>query len=464
MYESIIIKFQQILGQDSLITDPEQKKIYETEWRNRYSNRCLAVLFPTTTKQIQQIVVLCQEYKIGIVPQGGNTSLCAGSIPIANIRIQIILNLRKLNKFMDIDIANSSICLDAGYTLYQAQQAANKYGLYLPLSIGAEGSCQIGGNIATNAGGVHVIKYGMMRDLVLGLEAILPDGSIVNQLSSLRKNNANFDLKQLFIGSEGTLGIITKAVLKLFPQILNYVTGLIGVDNLTIATVLLGEIKQKFNLAAFEIINQTTQEIYNTQFPEQKFILSNNWLILFEIEANNMDIAEDLMDIIVQHKLDQVVIASNERERQQLWRMRENIPLAEKMAGFAIKHDISLPISKVPEFIIVNEKHILHNYPDAQIIAFGHLGDGNLHYNIQFVNMSYAELQKIEHEVSQLVYTDVHNFNGSFCAEHGIGYLKKEWFSTYYDPVSYQLASTIKKILDPYNILNPGKIFTNVRE
>lgn len=457
---TIIAKCQQIVSINMVILDQQAKKPYETEWRNRYSNQCLAVILPQTVDQIQEIILFCQEHNIALIPQGGNTSLCCGSIPIPDKNIQLILNLSKLNKVIELNVANNSITLEAGCTLHQAQQAALNQGLYFPLSIGAEGSCQIGGNIATNAGGVHVIKYGMMRDLVLGLEVVLADGSVINQLNGLRKNNTNFDLKQLFIGSEGTLGVITKATLKLYPQPQAYTTGLIGVSNLLTAVGLLNTFKHKFNIAAFEIISQPTQEIYSTHFNYPKLEIKDEWLILFEFEvSSNTGTEDEIVQILNSFNLDNAIIASNEKEREQLWQIREQIPLAEKMNGFAVKHDIALPINNIEAFIKLNQVNILAKYPDAQIIIFGHLGDGNLHYNIQFKQRSYEELQKIEHLVNDIVYTDVQDFKGSFSAEHGIGYIKKSWFAKYYDPASYKLAYAIKQLLDPKNILNPGKIF-----
>ncbi len=304
---------------------------------------------------------------------------------------------------------------------------------------------------------MHVIKYGMMRDLVLGIEAILPDGSSVNQLNGLRKNNTYFDLKQLFIGSEGTLGIITQATLKLFPQPIQYTTVLCGVANLSTACHLLRHLTKKYSICAFEIINKLTQQIYNKHFKPAELKLSAPWLILFEIESGESFDLEELTLILSEQALDlhQVIVACNEKERKSLWAIRESIPLAEKMEGLAVKHDISLPISNIETFIAHNRETILNKYPKAQIIIFGHLGDGNLHYNIQL--NSFDAL--IENDINKLVYADVYKYAGSFSAEHGIGVLKKHWMAKYYDPVSYKLALSIKQLVDPNNILNPGKIF-----
>lgn len=495
---SILYQLQQIVSPGNLITDSAKKIAFETEWRGNRFGSAIGVIFPTTVSQIQQIINLCQTHKIGLIPQGGNTSTCAGAVPLNLPVQQLIINLSKLNKILELNLQNNSICVEAGCTLQQVNAAAIEAELYFPLSIGSSGSCQIGGNIATNAGGIHVIKYGMMRNLVLGLEAVLPDGSIVNQLHSLRKNNINFDLKQLFIGSEGTLGIVTKATLKLFPQVQNYFTALLGISSITNAINLLNQLSKHYNVCAFEVINNVTQQIYNTYFANNAFAINDTWLILFELEIdNNFDLAE-LTKLIqsLEINLNKLILASNEKERNQLWSQREHIPLAEKMSGVAIKHDISLPINNIEKFIHANEKSIHAKYPDAQIIIFGHLGDGNLHYNIQpygkhsnqslnnyppdnNTSVSDTPLQTnininshlnadknnktnesdLGQDINLTVYDDVYAYGGSFSAEHGIGYLKKSWMYQYYDNVSYNLAQNIKNLIDPHNILNPGKVF-----
>ena len=450
-----------IVPKNCFLVDSIAKKPHETEWRKRYFNPSIGVIFPTSITQIQQIIKTCRDNQIGIVPQGGNTSACAGAIPIQSKTPQLILNLTKLNKVLEIDVENSSICVESGCSLYQVQKVAAKHELYFPLSMGSAGSCQIGGNIATNAGGIHVIKYGMMRELVLGIEAILPDGTIINQLKNLRKNNINFDLKQLFIGSEGTIGIITKANLKLFPKINQHVTGLIGVESILIAINMLNLLKLHYSVCAFEIINRLTQQIYNTHFSNNPFIVNDEWAVLFEIEIQNNFNLDKFNTLLKQLDIDSTkgIIASNESERQALWSFRENIPLAEKMAGIAINHDISLPISKIEAFILDNQKNNKAQYPQAQIIIFGHLGDGNLHYNIQINQCTQEKLQSFEQNINSIVYNDVARYNGSFSAEHGIGSLKKSWMIKYYDSSSYSLAKSIKKLIDPQNIFNPGKLF-----
>jgi FAD/FMN-containing dehydrogenase len=462
--QEFIAQLELIVGKSSILLRENDYRSYAADWRGRYVTKPLAVVLPSTVNQISSIVKLCQKYKVGIVPQGGNTSLCGGAVPNIpnfNSKAQIIVNLRNLNQILEINSIEQYALVEAGCILQNLQQTVLAQNLYFPLSIAAEGSCQIGGNIATNAGGIHVVKYGMMRNLVLGLEVILPDGSIVNQLNGLVKNNTNFDLKQIFIGSEGTLGIITRAKLKLYAKPSNYITCLVGIDNLTRTTYLLNQLQTKFSICAFEIIHRSAMDIYNQAYPQTKLSLTNCWIILFELEVEAEFNIDTLIHIISQKgiNLDQAVIADNHSERQRLWQIRENIPLAEKKAGFAIKHDIALPISKIDEFIKVNQDKIKKLYPEAQLIIFGHLGDGNLHYNVCFPNQDLTYLETREENINRLVYDDVYAYGGTFSAEHGIGQLKTKWFERYYDPTSYKTAQAIKQLLDPNNLLNPGKIF-----
>lgn len=455
MEQDIYAHLVAIVGPECVITEPTQQLPYLSDWRGRYFGEALAVVKPQQTSQIVELVKLCHAHNISIIPQGGNTSLCGGATPLAqSTRRQLVINLSLMNKVLAIDTENNSITAEAGCTLSQIIEQAESNNRYFPLNIAAAGSCQIGGNIATNAGGVHVVKYGMMRDMVLGLEVVLANGTILNQLNSLRKNNTYLDLKQLFIGSEGTLGIITKAVLKLYPQPIQYTTGLIGVKTIAHATWLLNQLSTHFSLCAFEVISRTTQEIYNNAFNTHKFPISDDWVILFELETDDSDKA---IDTIATYELDteQIIISDNLTTREGLWRMRENIPMAEKLHGIAIKHDISLPISKIEQFIGINQENIRKVYPEAQIIIFGHLGDGNLHYNIQLVA---AETLTHTENINKIVYGDVLRLGGSISAEHGIGQLKMAWYKNSADPVGYNLAKQIKQQLDPDNLFNPAKV------
>jgi len=449
-----------IVGNSNVLVETNSKKPFEHEWRGKFSAVALAVVFPNTVTQIQQIIKLCNSFKIHIVPQGGNTSLCAAAIPeVLNNNQEIILNLSKLNKIIKLDSLNQTLVVEAGCTLLQIQNFAKENNLYFPLSIGSEGSCQIGGNIATNAGGIHVLKYGMMRQLVMGLEVVLADGSVVQQLHELYKNNTYLDLKQVFVGSEGTLGIITKAVLKLYPQPNNYACGLIASNSINESIKIYKLLAQKYDLHAFEIINKYTQELYNEAFSNNKFPLSAEWLVLFEIIINDNYSLDSFSQDLTQFNIDleSVILASSEKERKNFWLQRENIPLAEKEHKLIIKHDISLPIGNIEQFLKLNFHHLQQSNYNFNLIIFGHLGDGNLHYNIHLnAADNYAQASQA---INEIIYQDLNSLHGSFSAEHGIGQIKKDLYKKYADPVSYNLARAIKSLLDPNKLFNPGKIF-----
>jgi FAD/FMN-containing dehydrogenase len=447
---TLLTQFQQITP-NGVISNPELKKVFESEWRGRYSHQALAVILPDNVNQIIEVVRLCNHQRIGIVPQGGNTSTTAGAIPIADIP-QIIINLQRLNHILDVDTTNSCISVEAGCTLAQVQQHSLELQQLFPLDIGSKNNCQIGGNIATNAGGINVLRYGNMRDLVLGLEVILPNGEVVNQMNMLRKNNTNFDLKQLFIGSEGTLGIITKANLKLFAPHIHQISLLIACDELTTSIELFHQLKSVHTINACEVINCVSQDIYNTYYPNQRFPLSANWLLLVEIASAELN--NDITNLLQVYRF---VVVTNKNDQELLWQARKNIAVAEKKSGLAIKHDIALPISNIANFVKHNQENIISKYPQAEFIIFGHIGDGNLHYNIKIPNTNL--LTNLEYNINQLVYQDVYLYNGTFSAEHGIGAIKKEWLVKYCDPNSYRLMRQIKSLIDPNNIFNPGKIF-----
>ena len=450
---------KQLVPPSCLILEDSHKKIFETDWRGRYSNPCMAVVMVDTITQIQQIIQWCNKFNIAIVPQGGNTSTCGSAVPAPINKPQIIINFSQFNHILEVNPLNNSMSVECGCSLKQVQQTASKYNLYFPLSIGSEDTCQIGGNIATNAGGINVLKYGTMRDLVLGLEVVLANGEIVNQLYNLRKNNTNFDLKQLFIGSEGTLGIITRANLKLFPKVSNYCTGMLSVTTLAVVPDILSALQQKYSVSAFEIINQLTQDMYNQKFTQEPFMLHGPWVILFEIElCIEIDI-EPIQQMLNQHTITQCILTQNPEIRQKMWVCRKNIAHAEKQYGLAIKHDLALPLNNIMQFIQTNQQNILRQYPNAQFIIFGHWGDGNLHYNIRLNQLTPDNFMDFENIINEIVYADIQLYGGSFSAEHGIGMLKKKWFKQYYDSQSYQLAQSIKQLVDKNNILNPSKIF-----
>ncbi|MEN9945933.1 MAG: hypothetical protein RLZZ293_319 [Pseudomonadota bacterium] len=452
-----------ICGSSSIIYKPELLISYTQDWRKRYHGTAIAVVFPYTVEQIQQLVKFCGEHQIALIPQGGNTSTCGAATPLANYtQPQLIINLQKLNKIIEIDQQNYSITVEAGCTLQQIHNSLSAYGLHFPLTLASQDSCQIGGNLATNAGGTQVIKYGMIRDLTLGLQAVMPDGSLINQLYKLRKNNTYFDLKQLLIGSEGTLGIITHACLKIYPQPPQLLTFLCACDTISQALELLAKLKYYYtnNVSSFEIIKFETWQIYQHYFPLDPEIAKMPWSIIAEIEINNDFIIDNLIDIFGQCKIDltSTIIAINELERKKLWQLREQIPLAEKQYGYAAKHDIALPLSNLEDFLAENMPKLIHLIPNGYFSIFGHLGDGNLHYNFGLANSSLVDLAELEHTISPIVYTDVIKYSGTISAEHGIGQSKIFWLKNFYTSAEYQLLSQIKSLIDPQNLFNPSKV------
>ena len=484
---SIISKLRSIVGDDKLIIDEANKISYETDWRKRFYAKCLAVIFPINSEMIIKIIELANYYNLKIIIQGGNTSLCGAAIPDKNLSYtqQIIINLSKMNKIIELDLENLAISVEAGCTLQQINDYLNSYNLTFPLAIASKNQCQIGGNIATNAGGVNVIKYGNTRNLVLGLEVILANGQIINQLNVLKKNNINFDLKQLFIGSEGTLGVITKATLSLYHKAKTYYTVLLGVENITVAINLFNKLRSYYTLNAFEIIDNNTQNLYDNIFYENKLPIRDAWLILFEIEifldntnsgSSNYDAIynETILKIFqnLEINLDKVIIAETNKKRDYLWNIRENIPLAEHTTGIAIKHDIALPINYIAEFIKINTNNIQKTLETFfaknninlkySMIIFGHLGDGNLHYNVQFSlknKIDIPNFEKLEIQINKIVYDDIATYNGTFSAEHGVGQLKKAQYRQYHDTNSYNLAKLLKNTLDPNKIFNSAVLF-----
>ena len=464
MIDPILNQLYQICGQDNVIDNPQLTNPYTTDWRKRYHGSAIAVVFPQTQLQIQELVRFCQAQQIAIIPQGGNTSTCGAATPLSDYnKPQLIVNLQRMNQIIDFDSANYSITVEAGCTLQQVQDYASEHGLYFPLSLASQGSCQIGGNLATNAGGVQVLKYGMIRDLTLGLRAVLANGEVLDGLTALRKDNTYLDLKQLLIGSEGTLGIITHATLKLLPIPPAYCTLMFPVSGIAQALQLLQQLKTYYtnNVSAFEIIKRDSWQIYQNYFDFKHEICDAPWSIICEIEINNDFALENLLTLLEQSEIDlnQSIVASSEQERQYLWQLREQIPLAEKQHGYAAKHDISLPLSQLEDFVTSTSAKLKEIEPRGYFSIFGHLGDGNLHYNFGLAGADNKQIIELEQLVNPIVYQDVIARGGSISAEHGIGQSKKEWLQQFCDPVSYRLMLQLKQQLDPSNLLNPGKIF-----
>ena len=450
-----IQKLKTILDDCEIITEPSNKLLYEVDWRSVYNGVAIAVLLPSNIEQIVKIVKLCNNYNIKITPQGGNTSTCGGAVPTSH-HTHVIINLKRMNRILRLDSNNSSIFIEAGTTLLELNQYLDRFGLFFPLKIASEASCQIGGNIATNAGGINVVKYGMMRNLVLGLEVITSNGEIINQTKVLYKDNTNFDIKQLFIGSEGTLGIVTKAVLKVYPKPQTITTIYLGVDSITQALDLKTKLNtNSFSISAFEIISKYTLEVYNNAFHDLREPLQSDWYLLIDID-NNEESLTFLSSILCDFSSN-CIVATSTKERQYLWQIREKIPLAEKLSKPSVKFDISLPLDNIEIFLHQVGDGLKFFDCNIYMVVFGHLGDGNLHFNLQLDDIK--TLSTIRDKLSVLVYSTLIDLNGSISAEHGIGVAKKCWYQKYEDHITFKYKKLIKNILDPKNIFNPNVIY-----
>lgn len=447
-----------IVGVNAWSSDPVDLEPRITEWRGTVVGATPLVLFPANTEQVSALVKCCAAAKIGIVPQGGNTGMCAGAVP-DNSGTQVILSLARMNAITAVDPDNFSMQVEAGCILANIQEEAQRHNRFFALSLGAEGSCQIGGNLSTNAGGINVIRYGTARAQVLGLEAVLADGTIVNSLRALRKDTAGYDLKQLFIGSEGTLGIITAATLKLFPQPAALQTAMVSIATPGCAVRLLAHLRNCFgdSIEAFELISNYIFELIEKHVPNSVFPLHERapWYVLISaaVGANTDAFEADLMAALDSGIALDAVIAKNTAEASHLWKLRHSISEAERAEAKALKHDISVPLSKMEEFLERGEEMLAYLVPDAQLIAFGHVGDGNLHYNVAL-----GETSEQADQVSDSIYELVTELGGSISAEHGIGSVKREYLARYRSKAEISLMKTLKTALDPDNILNPGKV------
>lgn len=448
-----------IIGPQHLLTQPQDTAAYALDYRRRYQGLPLAVALPGSTAEVAALLQLCQAHQVAVVPQGGNTSTCGAATPDASGR-QLVIGLRRLNRLRAIDTANDSITVEAGMTLAQLQQLAADAGRLFPLSLASEGSCQIGGNLSTNAGGLAVLRYGTMRELTLGLEVVLPDGRVLHQLSALRKDTSGLDVKQLFIGAEGQLGLITAATLKLFPLPTAHATAWLGVAGSQAAIALLSALRQAFGdrLTTFEIMSQACQQLLDKYHPGQLPFIQP-WAVLVELSDNgdSQALQQQLVDWLSTQTLGDGVLAHSEAERQRLWQLRETMSETQKRDGPSIKHDIGLPSSAIPVFLAECEAALTRAFPGVRILAFGHAGDGNLHYNISFTRPDNADLFEDEDSVNAIVYELVYRHQGTLAAEHGVGQLKGHWLQRYQDPLALQLMRSIKQLLDPQGLMNPGK-------
>jgi FAD/FMN-containing dehydrogenase len=453
---------------DSILTDAAAIAPYLTDHRKLYNGRALAVILPRTTEQISRVLRFCDEHRIGVVPHGGNTGYCGGATPDES-GTEIVISLRRMNRIRSVDASNYSLVAEAGCILKDVQRAADEAERFFPLSLGSEGTCQIGGNLSTNAGGLSVLRYGMMRDLVLGLEVVLADGRVLSALSALRKDNTGYDIKSLFLGAEGTLGIITAASLKLFPKIRSSTTAFVAVPTVRAAVDLLARLKEASGdrVSSFELIPRigvdlTTQHIPGVTDPLQQ---RYSWYILTELtSARSNDPLDTVMEEALATALEDglvldAALARSERERLALWKIRETIPEAQRIDGASLKHDISVTITALPDFVEQASRWVEDNVPDGRLVVYGHVGDGNLHFNLnQSPGADSNTFLAREPTIKRAIHDLVREFGGSFSAEHGIGRLKVEELEHYASTVEIDLMRAVKKALDPNGVLNPGKV------
>ncbi|WP_018609074.1 FAD-binding oxidoreductase [Uliginosibacterium gangwonense] len=466
--DAVLERLRAIVGDAHVLVSVEDRASYQRDWRGRYQGDALCVVRPGSVEEVSAVVCACAEHGCPIVPQGGNTSHVGGSVPLGTGR-EVIVSTSRMNRILAVDAPNNTITVQAGCTLAAVQEAAQAVERLFPLSLASEGSCQIGGNLASNAGGVHVLRYGNMRDLVLGIEAVLPDGRIWNGLRGLRKDNTGYDLKHLFVGSEGTLGIITAAVLKLFPQPRSRAVAWVAVPDAQTALDLLGLVASRAaeHLSAFEIIDASAFELILKHIPQAKSPLSSvsPWYALIELaDSNATSTLQVLLEDILATALEKAwvtdaVLAASQAQIEALWALRESAADAQKIEGISIKHDISLPVSRIPEFLQAAEQALTEHFGKIRIVAFGHAGDGNLHYNLsRYEAERNAEFIARTPEANRIVYDIVASFGGSISAEHGLGQLKREEICRYKSEVELDIMRSIKRVLDPAGIMNPGKL------
>ncbi|HEY2338193.1 MAG TPA: FAD-binding oxidoreductase [Burkholderiales bacterium] len=438
-----------IVGKSNVLTAPEDTKPYFTDWRRQYAAQGECVVRPGITDEVSRVVALCAREGVAVVPQGGNTGLVGGSVP-TGARREIVLSLSRMNRVRALDALNDTITVEAGCVLEAVQKAAERAGRLFPLSLAAQGSCQIGGNLSTNAGGVNVLRYGNAREQVLGLEVVLPDGRVWEGLRGLRKDNTGYDLKQLFLGAEGTLGIITAAVLRLYPRPTHTATAWIAVKDAHQAVELLAALRTHVGdcVSAFELVSRTCLEAVLSHVPGTRDPLSKShpWYVLAEF-GDSSPLEDRVAGALEDHD---AVLAQSVEQSRQLWRIRESIPEAQFTN---VKHDISVPVSKTPEFIERAGLALKKALPEAQPFVFGHVGDGNLHYNV-----GPPSLMPKRAEVNRIVYDAVDALGGSISAEHGLGQLKRDEIRRHKSAVELELMRTLKKALDPQGLMNPGKL------
>jgi FAD/FMN-containing dehydrogenase len=498
----LLEQLRRIVGAPNVLThdDPATDLIaWEQDWRRRERGRALAVVRPAATTEVAAVVKACAAAGVSMVPQGGNTGMVVGSTPDAS-GTQVVLSLTRMNRVRELDAGNLTITVDAGCVLQNLQETCEQAGFLFPLSLASEGSCTLGGNLGTNAGGTQVVRFGNTRELCLGLEVVTAQGEVWNGLSGLRKDNTGYDLRDLFIGSEGTLGVITAATMKLYPLPVAQLTALAAVPSLDAAVSLLG-LAHRFlssGLTGFEVMGQFAMSLVVKHYPQQRvpFVgapaaapgrpkqgtapsggsephevgnVGAPYCVLLEnsdheSEAHAREQFERLLEAaMAQGCVSDAVVAESMAQAKALWHIRESIPLAQAEEGLNIKHDISIAVSRIPEFVRITDALLEQHFPGVRLVNYGHLGDGNLHYNVQAPMGVNGEkfLTEQEKSINALVYESVDQFNGSISAEHGVGSLKVEKLEQHKSPVALGLMRAIKQALDPHNRMNPGRVLRN---
>ncbi len=461
-------KCRAVVGDAHVFIDDTDTAAFLTDWRRRFTGKALAVVRPASTTEVAAIVKLCNEYRIPIVPQGGNTGLVLGSVPDQSGNA-IVLSLTRLNRVRAIDTVNNTMTVEAGCILQKIQETAQEAGRLFPLSLAAEGSCTIGGNLSTNAGGTGVLRYGNSRELCLGVEVVTAKGDIWNGLRGLRKDNTGYDLRDLFIGAEGTLGIITAAVIKLFPQPKARLTSLAAMQTPENALQLLSIAQAQCGaaLTGFELMSDFCLQLVAKHYPQMRLPFPQAYpqYVLLEISDNESEAhAESLLESVVtlaleKQSIEDAVVASSLSQSRDLWNLREHIPLAQAEEGINIKHDVSVPISAIADFVRETDAQLQTHFAGCRMVTFGHLGDGNLHYNVSPPeNTSDREFLERQSEINHLVYDNAHRYGGSISAEHGLGSLKRDEVKRYKSEIEMNMMRAIKHALDPSNLMNPGKV------
>ena len=465
MTADLAARLRDVVGPAGIVDDAAG---FTTDWRGAYSGSAAAVVRPGSTEEVAAVVALCREAGVAVVPQGGNTGLCGGAVPDASGR-QVVLSLTRMRRIRDLDAANQTVTVEAGVVLRELQEAAAAAGRLFPLSLGAEGSCTIGGNLATNAGGTGVLRYGSMRDLTLGLEVVLPDGRVWHGLRGLRKDNTGYDLKQLFIGAEGTLGVITAAVLKLFPAVRSRATAWVALPDPQAAVDLIGVVRELAGdrLTAFELMSRQSVEfvLRHAVGARDPFGEAHPWYALVELsdtlpDAGLGEVVETVLaDAVERGAVADAVLASGSAQVAALWALREGISEAQNHEGPSLKHDVTVPVSAIPAFVAATDRALQQALPGVRTVTYGHVGDGNLHYNLSGpVGGDAGDFGSRAAVLSRIVHDSTAAFDGSISAEHGLGQSKRDVIADYKSALELELMRGVKQLVDPAGLMNPGKV------